>query len=70
MASVVRRAVEVRRRQTVNAMVFEFGSAAESGVAGLPSRLQGTAPSDDLETCRWELVPAAGEGTPQFKISS
>jgi hypothetical protein len=70
MASGVRRAVEVRRRHTADAMVFEFGSAAESGVAGLPSRLQGTAPSDELEACRWELVPAAGECTPQFKIAS
>ncbi|OEL25629.1 hypothetical protein BAE44_0013353 [Dichanthelium oligosanthes] len=60
-------AVEVRRqRQAADATVFEFGSAAESGAA---LTLAGYCPvSDDLEPCRWELVPAAGEGAPQFRI--
>lgn len=60
-------AVEVLRRQRqADATVFEFGSAAESGAA---VTLAGYCPvSDDLEPCRWELVPAAGEGAPQFRI--
>ncbi|KAL5232104.1 hypothetical protein ABZP36_030880 [Zizania latifolia] len=62
-------AVEVRRprqRQAADATVFEFGSAAESGAA---VTLAGYCPvSDDLEPCRWELVPASGEGAPQFRI--
>ena len=60
-------AVEVRRqRQAADATVFEFGSAAESGAA---LTLAGYCPvSDELEPCRWELVPAAGEGAPQFRI--
>ncbi|XP_062231789.1 uncharacterized protein LOC133929162 [Phragmites australis] len=60
-------AVEVRRRrQALDATVFEFGSAAESGAA---VTLAGYCPvSDELEPCRWELVPAAGEGAPQFRI--
>ncbi|KAG8086019.1 hypothetical protein GUJ93_ZPchr0010g9551 [Zizania palustris] len=58
-------AVEVRR-QAADAAVFEFGSAAESGAA---VTLAGYCPiSDDLEPCRWELVPASGEGAPQFRI--
>ncbi|KAL5203339.1 hypothetical protein ABZP36_014291 [Zizania latifolia] len=62
-------AVEVRRqrqRQAADATVFEFGSAEESGTA---VTLAGYCPvSDDLEPCRWELVPASGEGAPQFRI--
>ncbi|KAF0927082.1 hypothetical protein E2562_029841 [Oryza meyeriana var. granulata] len=60
-------AVEVRRQQRqADATIFEFGSAAESGAA---VTLAGYCPvSDDLEPCRWELVPAAGEGAPQFRI--
>ncbi|RCV17066.1 hypothetical protein SEVIR_3G194000v4 [Setaria viridis] len=67
VASGAHGAVEVRRqRQAADATVFEFGSAAESGVA---VTLAGYCPvSDDLEPCRWELVPAAGEGAPQFRI--
>ncbi|KAL6839235.1 hypothetical protein ACP4OV_030907 [Aristida adscensionis] len=58
-------AVEVRRGQA-EATVFEFGSAAEAGAA---VTLAGYCPvSDELEPCRWELVPAAGEGAPQFRI--
>ena len=68
-ASGAQGAVEVRRqrqRQAADATVFEFGSAAESGAA---VTLAGYCPvSDDLEPCRWELVPAAGEGAPQFRI--
>ncbi|KQK05553.1 uncharacterized protein LOC100824986 [Brachypodium distachyon] len=59
-------AMEVRRQRQVDATVFEFGSAAESGAA---VTLAGYCPvSDELEPCRWELVPAAGEGAPQFRI--
>uniref|UniRef100_A0A0D9WIA5 Uncharacterized protein n=1 Tax=Leersia perrieri TaxID=77586 RepID=A0A0D9WIA5_9ORYZ len=62
-------AVEVRRQrqqQAGDVTVFEFGSAAESGAA---LTLAGYCPvSDDLEPCRWELVPATGEGAPQFRI--
>jgi hypothetical protein len=59
--------VEVRRqRQAADATVFEFGSAAESGAA---VTLAGYCPvSDELEPCRWELVPAAVDGAPQFRI--
>ncbi|TVU20048.1 hypothetical protein EJB05_36235, partial [Eragrostis curvula] len=64
-ASGAHGAVEVRR-QASDATVFEFGSAAESGAA---LTLAGYCPvSDELEPCRWELVPAAGEGAPQFRI--
>jgi hypothetical protein len=61
-------ALEVRREQRLasDATVFEFGSAAESGAA---LTLAGYCPvSDELEPCRWELVPATGEGAPQFRI--
>jgi hypothetical protein len=59
-------AVEVRRQRQPDATVFEFGSAAESGAA---VTLAGYCPvSDELEPCRWELVPATGEGAPQFRI--
>lgn len=66
-ASGTHGAVEVRRqRQAADATVFEFGSAAESGAA---LTLAGYCPvSDELEPCRWELVPAVGEGAPQFRI--
>ncbi|CAN6332511.1 unnamed protein product [Urochloa humidicola] len=66
-ASGAHGAMEVRRqRQAADATVFEFGSATESGAA---VTLAGYCPvSDDLEPCRWELVPAAGEGAPQFRI--
>ncbi|KAF6985394.1 hypothetical protein CFC21_003267 [Triticum aestivum] len=59
-------AVEVLRQRQPDATVFEFGSAAESGTA---VTLAGYCPvSDELEPCRWELVPATGEGAPQFRI--
>uniref|UniRef100_A0A0A9GYK5 Allyl alcohol dehydrogenase-like protein n=1 Tax=Arundo donax TaxID=35708 RepID=A0A0A9GYK5_ARUDO len=66
-AAAAHGAVVVRRqRQASDATVFEFGSAAESGAA---VTLAGYCPvSDELEPCRWELVPAAGEGAPQFRI--
>ncbi|XP_062202071.1 uncharacterized protein LOC133904613 [Phragmites australis] len=55
-----------RRRHALDATVFEFGSAAESGAV---VTLAGYCPvSDELEPCRWELVPATGEGAPQFRI--
>ncbi|XP_062180790.1 uncharacterized protein LOC133885152 [Phragmites australis] len=66
-AAAAHGAVEVRRqRQASDATVFEFGSAAESGAA---VTLAGYCPvSDELEPCRWELVPAAREGAPLFRI--
>src|SRR4051812_48703874 len=48
------------RRHPPDATVFDFGSAGESGTA---VTLAGYCPvSDELEPCRWELVPATGEG--------
>ncbi|RRT75833.1 hypothetical protein B296_00025354 [Ensete ventricosum] len=57
-------AVEVRRPADVT--VFEFGSVAAFGDR---MTLAGYCPvSDDLEPCRWEIIPAAGPDAPQFRI--
>ncbi|XP_010931397.1 uncharacterized protein [Elaeis guineensis] len=57
-------AVEVRRPLDVT--VFEFGSAAASGDN---VTLAGYCPvSDELEPCRWEIIPAAGSDAPQLRI--
>ncbi|WOL12998.1 hypothetical protein Cni_G21767 [Canna indica] len=57
-------AVEVRRPADVT--VFEFGSVAASGDR---ITLAGYCPvSDDLEPCRWEIIPASGSDAPQFRI--
>lgn len=57
-------AVEVRRPADVT--VFEFGSAVASGDR---VTLAGYCPvSDELEPCRWEILPAAGADAPQFRI--
>ncbi|XP_020087626.1 uncharacterized protein LOC109709710 [Ananas comosus] len=58
-------AVEVPRRPA-DVTVFEFGSAAASGDR---VTVAGYCPvSDDLEPCRWEILPAAGDDAPQFRI--
>jgi len=46
--------------------VFEFGSAASSddGVT-----LAGYCPvSDEMEPCRWEILPSGGNEAPKFRI--
>lgn len=57
-------AVEARRPMDVT--VFEFGSVAASGDR---VTLAGYCPvSEELEPCRWEIIPAAGPDAPQFRI--
>lgn len=58
-------ALEVPRRPT-DATVFEFGSAA----ASLDKvTIAGYCPvSDDLEPCRWEILPSTGDNAPQFRV--
>ncbi|XP_078171344.1 allyl alcohol dehydrogenase-like protein [Carex rostrata] len=57
-------AVEVRRPTEVT--VFEFGSTK---VSGERITLAGYCPvSDELEPCRWEIVPALQDNAPQFRI--
>jgi hypothetical protein len=57
-------AVEVRRPTEVT--VFEFGSTRDSGER---ITLAGYCPvSDELEPCRWEIVPALEDNAPQFRI--
>ncbi|GMJ06066.1 hypothetical protein like AT3G59840 [Hibiscus trionum] len=57
-------AVEVPRPQSVT--VFEFGSVAATSdkvtVAGF------CPVSDELEPCRWEILPANGSDAPQFRV--
>ncbi|GBG70868.1 hypothetical protein CBR_g8168 [Chara braunii] len=53
-----------------NAMtsVFEFGSASSSTNAARVT-LAGYCPvSDELEPCRWEILPSGGDEAPQFRI--
>ncbi|XAR54851.1 hypothetical protein NMG60_11030163 [Bertholletia excelsa] len=46
--------------------VFEFGSVAASADK---VTLAGFCPvSDDLEPCRWEILPASGDDAPQFRV--
>lgn len=46
--------------------VFEFGSAANSEGQ---MTLAGYCPvSDDMEPCRWEILPSGGNEAPQFRI--
>lgn len=57
-------AVEVPR--AANVTVFEFGSVAATADK---VTLAGFCPvSDDLEPCRWEVLPAAGSDAPQFRV--
>ena len=46
--------------------MFEFGSVAASGDR---MTLAGYCPvSEDLEPCRWEIIPASGSDAPQFRV--
>ncbi|KAK4364535.1 hypothetical protein RND71_015893 [Anisodus tanguticus] len=46
--------------------VFEFGSVAASVDK---VTLAGYCPvSDELEPCRWEVLPASGSDAPQFRV--
>ncbi|PPR96563.1 hypothetical protein GOBAR_AA24116 [Gossypium barbadense] len=57
-------AVEVPRPESVT--VFEFGSVAATADK---VTLAGYCPvSDDLEPCRWEILPANGSDAPQFRV--
>ncbi|CAJ2645946.1 hypothetical protein L195_g054455 [Trifolium pratense] len=59
-------AVEVPRPQNASISIFEFGSVAASTdkvtLAGYCSV------SEDLEPCRWEILPAIGSNAPQFRV--
>ena len=57
-------AVELRR--PLDATVFEFGSAAASGDKVTLARYCSV--SDELEPCRWAVIPATGSDAPQFRI--
>ncbi|XP_052210212.1 uncharacterized protein LOC127813326 [Diospyros lotus] len=58
-------AVEVPR-PAADVTVFEFGSVAASTDK---VTLAGYCPvSDDLEPCRWEILPATGDDAPQFRV--
>lgn len=57
-------AVEVARPADIT--VFEFGSVAASADK---VTLAGYCPvSDDLEPCRWEILPASSSDAPQFRV--
>ncbi|XP_059656737.1 uncharacterized protein LOC132303481 [Cornus florida] len=50
----------------VDVTVFEFGSVAASVDK---VTLAGYCPvSDDLEPCRWEIMPASDSDAPQFRV--
>ncbi|XP_057796493.1 uncharacterized protein LOC131012513 [Salvia miltiorrhiza] len=58
-------AVEVPRPDA-DISVFEFGSVAASADK---VTLAGYCPvSDELEPCRWEILPASGSDAPQFRV--
>lgn len=58
-------AVEVPRR-LADVTVFEFGSVTASADK---VTLAGYCPvSDDLEPCRWEILPASSSDAPQFRV--
>lgn len=47
--------------------VFEFGSAATGSDDGIT--LAGYCPvSDEMEPCRWEILPSGGSEAPKFRI--
>lgn len=53
-------------RPAAEVTVFEFGSVAASTDK---VTLAGFCPvSDDLEPCRWEILPASGDEAPQFRV--
>ena len=57
-------AMEVPRPGNVS--VFEFGSVAATGDK---VTLAGYCPvSEELEPCRWEIVPASGSDAPLFRV--
>ncbi|XP_073277916.1 uncharacterized protein [Primulina huaijiensis] len=61
-------AIEVRKPDQLLAeiSVFEFGSVAASADK---VTLAGFCPvSDELEPCRWEILPASGADAPQFRV--
>ncbi|XP_022876650.1 uncharacterized protein LOC111394851 [Olea europaea var. sylvestris] len=60
-------AMEVRRAAlSADLSVFEFGSVAASADKVTVS---GYCPvSDELEPCRWEILPASGSDAPQFRV--
>ncbi|KAG9148542.1 hypothetical protein Leryth_022185 [Lithospermum erythrorhizon] len=58
-------AVEVRRPAD-DITIFEFGSVAASTDK---VTLAGFCPvSDELEPCRWEILPASDSNAPQFRV--
>lgn len=59
-------AMEVPRPLNTNVSVFEFGSVAASNDK---VTLAGYCPvSEDLEPCRWEILPAVESNAPQFRV--
>jgi len=59
-------AVEVKRPLNASVSVFEFGSVAASSDK---VTLAGYCPvSEDLEPCRWEILPAVESNAPQFRV--
>ncbi|ERM99866.1 hypothetical protein AMTRI_Chr02g216440 [Amborella trichopoda] len=55
---------EVRR--PLDATVFEFGSVAASADK---VTLAGFCPvSDELEPCRWKILPSSSNDAPQFRV--
>ncbi|CAL5187717.1 unnamed protein product [Lathyrus oleraceus] len=59
-------AVEVPRPTNTSVSVFEFGSVAASNDKVM---LAGFCPvSEDLEPCRWEILPAIESNGPQFRV--
>ena len=60
-------AVEVKRPQTTpDVTIFEFGSVAASSDK---VTLAGYCPvSDDLEPCKWTILPASDSDAPQFRV--
>lgn len=59
-------AVEVPRPANTTVSVFEFGSVAATNDK---VTLAGYCPvSEDLEPCRWEILPAVQSNAPQFRV--
>ncbi|XP_061343982.1 uncharacterized protein LOC133289949 [Gastrolobium bilobum] len=56
-------AMEVPRPPNTNVSVFEFGASNDKVT------LAGYCPvSEDLQPCRWEILPAIGSNAPQFRV--
>ncbi|KAF7810022.1 allyl alcohol dehydrogenase-like protein [Senna tora] len=59
-------AMELPRPPNFSVSVFEFGSVAASSDK---VTLAGYCPvSEDLEPCRWEILPASASDAPQFRV--